>query len=151
MDTVQNQFKRLERLSEKVLSNINRDQHEYEDDVRQYFQECWNLKDRIKNDHDLDTSIYGSIEGKIAGHPSLQITADLANRIKHYTLDRHIRKDAKISRRGMNVHAGAPGTAYAEIEYEVSIDTGEKFDLTDLVNKSMDSWREILSGYNIDI
>ncbi|MGD2117142.1 MAG: hypothetical protein PVG66_02180 [Chromatiales bacterium] len=152
METIQNQFKRIERLSDKVLNNINRDQHEYEDDVRQYFQECWNLKDRIKNDKNLGRTITNTIESEISNHPSLEIAADLANRMKHYSLDRHIRKDAAISRRSLTIHIqkpGQPGTGYGEIEYTVSIDTGETFELTDLVSSSLESWREVLNGYGI--
>lgn len=106
MDSIQNQIKRIERLSEKVLRNINREQHDYEDDVRQYFQECWNLKDRIKNNKSLDSSIRSEIENEIKKHSSLEIAADLANRMKHFTLDRYIRRDAEISRRNVNIHAG---------------------------------------------
>ena len=154
METIQNQFKRLERLSDKVLNNINREQHEYEDDVRQYFQECWNLKDRIKNDESLDPAITKSIENKINNHPSLEIAADLANRMKHYTLDRRVRKDAAISRRSLTIHTqkpGEPGTGFGEIEYTVSVDTGETFELTDLVSSSLKSWGKILHAYGIDI
>ena len=128
METIQNHLKRLKRLSGKILNNRNREQHEYEDDVRQYFQECWNLKDRIKNDCSLERRVTSSIESEIKNHPSLEIAADLANQMKHYILNKHIRKDAKISGRNLTIHAqkpGKPGTGYSEIEYIISVSTGE--------------------------
>ncbi len=150
MNSIENQYKRIERLAQKVLNNINREQHDYDDDVRQFFQECWNLKDRIKNDEDLEERITRTVEEEVSNYPHLEIIADLANRTKHYKLTRHIRKDAKVGNITVNIRAGKPGTGHAKITYRIDTDDGESIELADLVEGAIESWRKILDGYGID-
>jgi len=151
MNSVQNHYQRLERLAKKVLTNTNREQHEYDDDVRQFLQECWNLKDRIKFDEEIDAGIRNSVEEDIKQYPHLEMVADLANRIKHFTLTRNVRKDAKVGNIKVNIKVGNPGTGHAKITYRIDIDNGDSLELTELVNESVRSWKEILIGYGYEI
>ena len=151
MNSVQDQFHRIARLAEKVLSNTNREQHDYEDDVRQFLQECWNLKDRIKFDKEINVDIRDGIESDVKRYPCLEMVADLANRIKHFTLTRNIRKGAKVGNIKVNIRAGKPGTGHAKITYRIDIDNGDSLELTNLVHESVLSWKEILVSYGYDV
>jgi len=91
------QFQRVLRCLKK-LKNQDRGTLEYSDDIWSFFQNCWHLKDWIKNDPELPRTIRDSIEKEIEQFESLLICADLSNRSKHSELNRNIRKDAKITR-----------------------------------------------------
>ena len=73
--TWRSQYDRMERgytrLNEPYQSSTN-----YEDDIQHYFQDCWHLKDWIKNDINLNQSVRDNIEVEVGGHKSLRIVAD---------------------------------------------------------------------------
>jgi hypothetical protein len=58
----------------------------YEDDVYAFFQNCYHLKDWIKNDQNC--SEWSDVEKMINENYDLKICADLCNALKHLTLTR---------------------------------------------------------------
>ncbi len=64
----------LKRIEYETKSSI-----EYDDDLWAFFQACWHLKDWIKNDSAVPTSVSKNIEQIVKKYPSIIITADLAN------------------------------------------------------------------------
>jgi hypothetical protein len=87
------------RLSEPYESSIM-----YDDDLIHYFQDCWHLKDWIKNDPAL--SIANAIELEVNAHQALRIVADLANGSKHYVRNSH-REGANVTSKSVTVHLGS--------------------------------------------
>ena len=59
----------------------------YDDDVYAFFQNCYHLKDWIKNDPYCTG--WSSVETLINSDPNLQLCADLCNGQKHLTLTTH--------------------------------------------------------------
>ena len=105
MSTSAEQFARVERRLERVRSNRNRVLVEYEDDVWNFFQNAWHLKDWVKNDSDLSQQHRDAVENDVSAIEIFQICADLANRSKHLCLTRK-RLDADISKRSTHIHSG---------------------------------------------
>lgn len=60
------------RLNQPYRSSV-----EYEDDLQHFLQDCWHLKDWIRNDRGI--GIGERIESEVARHESLMVVADLAN------------------------------------------------------------------------
>ena len=82
------QWERVKRALLRIENNKKRQMDEYEDDVWNFFQNCWHLKDWIKNDVAIDSAHRESVECDVNKVDELVICADLCNRSKHLTLDR---------------------------------------------------------------
>lgn len=156
------QFQRVLRYLEKV-KNQDRGTLEYSDDIWSFFQSCWHLKDWIKNDPMLPNTIRDSIEKETEQFESLLICADLSNRSKHSELNRHIRKDAKITGIDVTVHA-APfiiylnrepdnlqpqETGYVEHPFYIQTSDGKKMDGLSVAIQAVDDWKKILQKYSL--
>ena len=80
------------------IENKNAQPTEYLDFMIAFFQNCWHLKDWIKNDVTLKDTIHQTIETEAAKYNSLMICADVANRTKHLVLKKNIRLGAELER-----------------------------------------------------
>ena len=72
------QYDRMERGYTR-LNKTYQNSVDYEDDIQHYFQDCWHLKDWIKNDFNLSQIVRDNIVSEVDNHKSLRIVADLAN------------------------------------------------------------------------
>jgi hypothetical protein len=152
------QFARVQRALARVRSNRNRDLVGYEDDVWNFFQNAWHLKDWVKNDPDVDAAHRNEVENDVAGVEVLQICADLANRSKHLELRRK-RLDADISKRSTHVHAGVvhlplggassatPG--YGEVILTILAADGREFGALETAEQVVAQWRNLLGKYRV--
>src|SRR5271157_2999438 len=61
-------------------------QTEYEDMLFTFFQNCWHLKDWIKNDAAAPATLAAPIERLCRQYQSLLLSADIANGAKHLKL-----------------------------------------------------------------
>ena len=146
------------RALEKVRSNRNRDLDEYEDDVWNFFQNAWHLKDWVKNDSELEQRYRDAVGDDVSAIEVLQICADLANRSKHLRLTRKW-LDADISERATHIYAGTaylssngkqtntPG--YGEFRFMICTDDGRVFDVIQLAEQIANEWRFLLAKYGI--
>jgi len=156
------QYHRVLRYLEKV-KNQNRGALEYSDDIWAFFQNCWHLKDWIKNDPAISNNIRNKIEKETKKFDSLMICADLANRSKHLELTFSIRKDANITGIDSNIHT-APCIIYLNeetdslkpqekgyVEHPFYIETsdGKKMDGLSVALQSVDDWGKILHKYSL--
>jgi hypothetical protein len=85
------QFKRVERSYQRLIEiNIGKlDDYGSDflfDDFLNFFMNCYHLKDWIKNDSTLSSSIKSSVETFINSSKYLSICGDIANGAKHLTL-----------------------------------------------------------------
>ncbi len=156
------QFQRVLRCLKK-LKNQDRGTLEYSDDIWSFFQNCWHLKDWIKNDPELPRTIRDSIEKEIEQFESLLICADLSNRSKHSELNRNIRKDAKITRIDVTVHAApfiiylnrepdhlrTQETGYVDHPFCIQTSDGKKMDGLSVALQAVDDWKKILQKYSL--
>ncbi len=114
---------------------------EYDDDLQHFFQDCWNLKDWIRNDKTL--GIKGAIEKDAAAYESLRIVGDLATACKHLERDREPREGAYVTSTDVTVHLGQPGRP-AEIATTVTLSNGARHSAKDISAAAVTAWDEIL-------
>lgn len=138
------QFERVKR-SLKRIENQDRDSTEYDDDLWHFFQDCYHLKDWIKNDPNIPDVIKGEkgniIEEYVEGNKELRICADLANRSKHLELNKSIREDAKITSRNVEISLS---TGTSTCEHIITLEDGSKHIALNVARKAVEAWDTLL-------
>lgn len=146
-DTIK-QWERVNRALKRIENNRNRKMEEYEDDIWFFFQNCWHLKDWIKNDGAIDQQHQQSVEADVHDIDELVICADLANRSKHLKLTSK-RVDADVTSRNTTIHAGPPGEGYGEYDFIITCNNNKEFDAIEIARASVEKWRELLTSYGV--
>jgi hypothetical protein len=77
---------RVENLTVNPLELPAEKQVAYEDMLFTLFQNCWHLKDWIKNDPSSPSTLAASIEQLCQNYQSIMLSADIANGTKHLKL-----------------------------------------------------------------
>jgi hypothetical protein len=95
MHPYQQQLARVERFLQRILAPTT-DRKEYEDFLWAFFQNCWHLRDWIKNDTSIRKRKRDVILPIIHKSKILAICQCLANRSKHYRLDGRSPRHAKM-------------------------------------------------------
>ena len=160
MSEYMQQLERVKRFLRRI-EDQNRNQIEYEDDLWSFFQNCWHLKDWIKNDICVPQVVRNKIENKVRESQSLNITADLCNRSKHlYLKPKSRRVDADIKSMDVKVHVQTltvnsqtgettGGEGRSEYNYTVSTEDGSKFNALDLARHAVQDWEHLIAELNI--
>ena len=133
----------------RFLDRINRQDRspiEYEDDMWSFFQNCWHLKDWVKDDPSVPEQVRKSIEDLAGGSGPLRICADLANATKHLE-PRTPRVGAKPSHYNVAI---VPGES-SKVEYIVETGSGSKQDGLDLGRKCVLEWGRILAAQGLKV
>lgn len=143
MSGYRDQLARVERFLTR-LSRFDRPQEDYEDDLWAFFQNCWHLKDWIKNDPSVPQTVRDSIESEVAKWESLKACADLANRTKHLQL--------RAERLGAHLVPLEPSWRFTEswaieqrFAYDVRLTDGRTDDAVMLAKKAVHNWRHLLA------
>ena len=143
------QWKRVGRWFERFEATAkgrvhDRESEAYQDEVYAFFQNCFHLKDWLKNDEASRTAA-GDVEQLIKKSPPLSLCADLANGSKHLTLDK-LRVDAatKIGARHYDLHVGGESERIA-VSYAVEA-AGETRDAFELAHACMREWSAYLKA-----
>ena len=133
------QYKRMERghgrLTTPYTSSVA-----YDDDIQHYFQDCWHLKDWIKNDPTSNVGV--AIEAEVSAHQSLRVVADLANGSKHLARNKH-REGAYVTSSSVTVHLAQ--SKPIDIEYVVSLSNGATLSAQAIVKESFAAWGQVLA------
>jgi len=133
----------------KRIENQDRDSTEYDDDLWSFFQNCYHLKDWIKNDPDVGDEIRDVVEGFVDSDKELRICADLAIRSKHSELNRHIREDAKVTSRNVTIYpptAGSGSVGTSTCEHTITLRDGRECIALDVARKAVEAWECFLSN-----
>lgn len=153
------QYERVQRFLLR-LKNQNRSQIEYEDDIWAFFQNCWHLKDWIKNDTTISSSAREAVEGEVKNYNSLMIAADLANRSKHFDLT-FIRLDANITKKSVTVYPpllihnskkgeiALNGKCRSEYHYTITTQDKSEYDVLKVANKAVEDWDIVINKLGI--
>lgn len=146
MNTVIEQYKRVKRYLNR-LEHQDRDSTEYDDDLWAFFQNCYHLKDWIKNDPSVRADIASKVEGFVNNNLELRICSDLANRIKHLSLDR-VREEAEVTNRNVNIEVPLVGSdilGTSTCEHVITLGDGSKHIALDVARKAVENWTRFLS------
>jgi hypothetical protein len=118
-----------------------------------FFQNCWHLKDWIKNDDTIPANVRAAIAREAEKIESLQFCADLANISKHFKLTRervgarlwHIRFIATIDADTGEVTSEAP------IGYTVASKVGSPTpsDIVGFARRAVQDWTTLLLKHGL--
>ena len=111
----------------------------YDDDLHHFMQDCWHLKDWIKNDP--VAGIGNSIKAQVLAHKSLRIAADLANGSKHLNRYKH-QEGAYITSTNVTVHLGQARPI--DTNYEVALSDGTTTSVDSVVREAIKDWDALL-------
>jgi hypothetical protein len=107
------QWRRVGRLFARFEQTARGRDHDresdyYQDEAYAFFQNCYHLKDWLKNDAASAAAVADDIEQFISVSRALSICADLANGSKHLRITRQPRVDAstKIGKRQFGLTLG---------------------------------------------
>ena len=154
------QLDRVKRFLVRI-EDQDRDQTTYEDDLWSFFQNCWHLKDWIKNDSSISQDVRDVIEYKVKNYNSLLIVADLANRSKHFQLrPKSNRVDADVKNVGVKLHIQTlnldlgtgettGGEVLSEYQYTILTDDGSEYDALDLARDTVRDWEQLITKLDI--
>lgn len=152
MSQYQEQVDRVARCLARIEKPTS-DQTEYVDFLWSFFQNCWHVKDWIKNDQAVPEAVRNNVEKDAKQYDALMICADLCNRSKHLELTT-IRKDARL--RGdikvllsENIPTGESDSTVSW-EYVVTLGDGSTRFALDVARTAMDAWKTLLSRYGLN-
>jgi hypothetical protein len=129
-------------------------QHEYEDALYAYFQNCWHLKDWIKNDDATPATLKTAVQrvdNEQHRIDSLMLSADIANGSKHLKLTRSIRRGAKTEAEIMvrvfdSVSESTQSNASVGFRYQIVESNGNSHDALDLARRALADWENLIAS-----
>lgn len=134
------QYERMQRsfarISQPYYSSVA-----YGDDLQHFFQDCFHLKDWIKNDLGSGTASR-QVEVEFQAERPLRIAADLANAAKHLSRTSN-REGAYVTSTNVTVHLGQ--SKPADIEFIVTLLDGSTFVAQQIATDAMASWLAVLT------
>ena len=151
------QLRRVRRFLARVeTSSVNpklelppEKQTEYEDMLYAFFQNCWHLKDWIKNDISVPTTLAGPIETLCGQYASLMLSADIANATKHLTLNRPPRAGGKVVSEIMVrvTDSLVTGESTNEVRYvyRITDDAGNSSDALAIARQAVRDWETLIT------
>lgn len=123
----------------------------YLDDIYAFFQNCYHLKDWLKNDVTFTAYSHAEIESYVSATPALAVCADLCNGIKHLVLSNPPRSGdtPRLGQKTMRVHlqdslSGEEFPTKIQISVEVE-HGGHTLDAFQLATDAMQAWECFLS------
>jgi len=124
------------------------EQIDYEDMLFGFFQNCWHLKDWIKNDITAPRTLSGPIETLWAQYQSLKLCADVANATKHLILNtsrvngRLLRAiEARINE---SVVSGE-STTEVRYEYKIADNAGNSHSAIAVARQAVSDWEKLIT------
>jgi len=116
----------------------------YIDEIHAFFQNCYHLKDWLRNDASLPQAIRDDVVPYIASSRPLRLCADICNSLKHLTLTRKPRsnENPQLGARRFHLELGAE-TPTISLQYEVNTDSGSE-DAYELACACVDAWEEFI-------
>ncbi len=138
-------FEQFKRISEGQEHTQNSDH--YEDIMRAFFENCYHLKDWIKNDPQSKIPPQ-DIEDFINNTPSMRICADIANSQKHLRLSpgrERSQEDPTPGPRHFTLSLGG-GPPYGQVSYTISTLSGP-LDAFHLARECVDAWKAFLGQH----
>jgi hypothetical protein len=125
---------------------------EYFDEIYAFFQNCYHLKEYLKNDPAFTKHSNQDIEDFLNNTPALAICADICNGLKHLTLKRPPRSGdiPKISRKNIalsiNETIGSNKPAEVKIKASIEIDhKGTKLDAFQVATDALRAWSSFIN------
>lgn len=145
------QYERANRYLRRLIDLQNgivhvTDSESYADDLHAFYQNCYHLKDWIKNDPSCRA--WSDVEAYVTSDRWLSMCADLCNAQKHLVLNRHRSTESPAPAGGnisllINDGLGGQEKVQISISYKISTSSGA-LDALEVANRSMQAWAAFL-------
>lgn len=126
----------------------------YEDEMYALFQNCYHLKDWLKNDPNI-RHLLPNIENLVEdfankGPICMRICGDLCNGSKHMILIKpKIDKNTQVASQGFRLSLGQ-GPPVVAVSYEIQC-RGQSYDAKSLAESCISEWDNFMTAHNIPI
>ncbi len=154
LERVRRYYLRFKRLNDgKIHSNHSEN---YVDDIYAFFQNCYHLKDHLKNDPAYNKHTNQQIENHVKNTQALAICADICNGSKHLMLNRSPRSGSRAELGKKNIKlqltdtlsTSEPGyqNIPVKIHMQVEVEHGSnKLDAFQLATDALLSWERFIT------
>jgi len=121
----------------------------YLDEIYSFFQNCYHLKDWIKNDEAIPSHVQQSVESYINSNRSLKLCADICNSLKHLRLtSSRSGESPTFGRKQFAVSLGTGVPTTISLKYEVDTSSGP-IDAFSLATECITAWDTLLQTYGL--
>ena len=121
----------------------------YVDEVYAFFQNCYHLKDWVKNDHALPANVRQAVEAHINGSRALRLCADICNALKHLALtESRSGEDPSFGPKRYSLTLGAGVPPMISLKYEVNTTTGPE-DAFALATDCLGEWKRFRATWGL--
>src|SRR5438445_4151431 len=145
------QFDRLARSLQKV-KRADGDTTAQLDDLLSFFQNCWHLKDWIKNDDTLPKATREAIVRDVETTDRLLFCADLANGSKHLVLTNE-RKGARLWHAKASTSDPKTGEVFSEVDVGFTIasnhGTPRPYGMVEFARAAVKDWEGLLKEHGL--
>ncbi len=132
-------LERFRKINDGIIHD--RGSQNYDDDVYAFFQNCYHLKDWIKNDPDCEAR--SNVEHFINQNRNLSICADLCNALKHLSLtSSRSRENPNFGGNHTNLFLGEENPTIS-VKYNISTTFGD-IDAFELAEKCILAWEKYI-------
>lgn len=128
----------------------------YEDDVYNFFINCYHLKDWIEQDNTIAEPVRKAVDSYITSHRQLTICEDICNARKHLYRDPNKRKRSRLpyehpdfgrKQFAVGITTGAD-TTISLLDWEVNTDSGP-IDAFELAAECVAAWDHFLTALQL--
>ena len=145
-------YNRLVVIYEGIEHKVNSEY--YQDEMYAFFQNCYHLKDWLKNDPKIWWVLGNALEGFVSGDKSpqcMRICGDLCNGSKHMVITRKpkIDKNTSVKSRDYGLQLGGE-VAIVSVKYNIECQ-GKTYDALSLAQCCMKEWDKFMDEYDIPI
>lgn len=120
----------------------------YIDEIYAFFQNCYHLKDWLKNDATVDRSVRDKVESFINAERPLRLCADICISLKHLRIDRpRSGEHPRFGGRHFGVNLGS-GPTTLSVRHVVETNVGPE-DAYALACQCVDAWKAFISMYSL--
>jgi len=121
----------------------------YVDEVYAFFQNCYHLKDWIKNDPAVAQPARDAVEDYVTGSRPLRLSADLCNALKHLKVtSSRSGESPSFGPKHFSLHLGGGVPATISLRYEVVTANGTE-DVFSLAAQSVGAWDEFIEMWTL--
>ena len=149
-ERVKRYYARFQKLSAGRPQDVPSE--EYFDEIYAFFQNCYHLKEYLKNDPAFTKHSNQDVEDFVNNTPALAICADICNGLKHLILNKPPRSGdiPKISRKNIalsiNETIGSNKPTEVKIKASIEIDhKGTKLDAFQVATDALRAWSSFIN------
>lgn len=141
LERVERYYNRFKELNDGMPHCSN--QEEYIDDVYAFFQNCYHLKDHLKNDPSYIKHNNTDIEDYVSDNEELAICADICNGSKHLVLRDGPRSGSTSKITGSSTTLEVGESTQISMTFEVAHNK-RKLDAFQIATEALKKWKDFI-------